>query len=65
MPNSLGKNIIVTSPPGPYFLRAIDHDGKNIDPTFSFEVLKDAFKEACLSNVVHVITNVAMICKAT
>ena len=57
-------NIIVTSPAGPYFLRAIDCSGKLKDATFMFEVLKDAIDEIGPSNVVHIITDAAPVCKA-
>ena len=57
-------NVIVTSPEGPYFLRAIDCSGKLKDATFMFEMLKDAIDEVGPSNVVHVITDAAPVCKA-
>ena len=57
-------NIIVTSPAGPYFLRAIDCSGKLKYATFMFEILKDAIEEVGTSNVVHVITDAAPVCRA-
>jgi hypothetical protein len=57
-------NIIVTSLAGPYFLRAIDCSGKLKDATFMFEVLKDAIDEVGPSNVVHVITDATLVCRA-
>jgi hypothetical protein len=48
-------NIIVTSLAKPYFLRAIDCNGKIKDATFMFEVLKDEIDEVGPSNAVHVI----------
>ena len=57
-------NVIVTSPQGPYFLKAIDCSGKKKDATFMFEMLKDAIDEVGPSNVVHVITDAAPVCKA-
>lgn len=57
-------NIIVTSPAGPYFFRAIDCSGKLKDATFMFEILKDAIEEVGPSNVVHVITDATPVCRA-
>ena len=57
-------NVIATSPEGPYFLKAIDCSGKTKDATFMFEMLKAAIDEVGPSNVVHVITNAAPICRA-
>jgi hypothetical protein len=57
-------NIIVTSPKGPYFLRAIDCSGKMKDAAFQFEVLKDAIEENGPTNVVQVITDVAPVCRS-
>ena len=57
-------NIIVTSPTEPYFLREVACSGKLKDPTFMFEVLKEAIDEIGSSNVVHVITNATHVCKA-
>ena len=57
-------NVIVTSPEGPYFLKAIDCSGKYKDATFMFEMLKDAIEEVGPSNVVHVITDAALVCRA-
>ena len=56
-------NIIVTSSAGPYFLKAIDCRGKLKDATFMLEILKDAIEEVGPSNVVHVITDAALVCR--
>ena len=57
-------NIIVTSPSGPYFLKAIDCSGKMKDAAFQYEVLKDAIEEIGSSNVVQVITDTAPLCRS-
>lgn len=57
-------NVIITSPTGPYFLKAIDYSGKTKDATFMFEMLKDAIDEVGPSNVVHVITDATLVCRA-
>ena len=57
-------NVIVTSPEGPYFLKAIDCNGRYKDATFMFEMLKDAIEEVGPSNVVHVITDATPVCRA-
>lgn len=57
-------NVIVTSPTGPYFLKAVDCSGKNKDATFMFEMLKDAINEVGPSNVVHVVTDATLVCRA-
>ena len=57
-------NVIVTSPEGPYFLKAIDCSGKLKDATYMFEILKDAIDEVGPSNVVHVITDATHVCRA-
>eukprot|EP00253_Pinus_taeda_P027883 PITA_27883 len=49
----------------PYFLKAIDCSSETKDATFMFEMLKDAIDEVGPSNVVHVITDAAPVCKAT
>jgi len=57
-------NIIVTSPSGPYFLKAIDCSGKMKDAAFQYEVLKDAIEEIGPTNVVQVITDAAPVCRS-
>ena len=57
-------NIIVTSPAGSYFLRAIDCSGKKKDADFQLTILRDAIEEIGPSNVVQVITDSALVCKS-
>jgi hypothetical protein len=58
-------NIIVISLAGPFFLRAIDCNGTLKDATFVFEVFKDAIDEVGPSNIVHVIKDATIVCRAT
>ena len=58
-------NIIVTSPAGSYFLKAIYCSGKKKDAEFQFTILRDAIEEVGSSSVVQVITNFAPVCKST
>eukprot|EP01018_Ginkgo_biloba_P019121 Gb_37880 [translate_table: standard] len=57
-------NIIVSSTSGLYFLRAIDCSGMEKNTFFLRDVLSGAIGEVGVSNVVQVITDVALVCKA-
>ena len=57
-------NIIVSCKDGPYFLRAIDCFGKQKDVEFQYQILRNAIEEVGPSNVVHIVTGAAYVCRA-
>eukprot|EP01018_Ginkgo_biloba_P019824 Gb_35912 [translate_table: standard] len=57
-------NIMVSCPRGPYFMRAIDLEGKK-NAIFQSELLCEAIAQVGPSYVVQVITDTTPICKAT
>eukprot|EP01018_Ginkgo_biloba_P003945 Gb_13979 [translate_table: standard] len=56
-------NIIVSCPRGPYFMRAIDCSLIEKNAIFESELLYEAIEDVGPSNVVQVITDVALVCK--
>ena len=57
-------NIIITCTEGPFFLRAIDCSRHRKDTDFQFHILRDAIEEVGPQNVVQVVTDATLICRA-
>ena len=58
-------SVIIVCPKGSMFLNAVDCKGELKDATFIANILIDAIESVGPSNVVQVITDNAMVCKAT
>ena len=58
-------NFTVSSISSPYFLKSIDCSSQENDTMILKDQLSDAIVEVGPSNVVQVVTNAALVCKAT
>eukprot|EP01018_Ginkgo_biloba_P032752 Gb_36056 [translate_table: standard] len=55
---------MVSCPRGPYFRRAVDCSLKEKNAIFQLKLLCEAIEDTAPSNVVQVITNATLVCKA-